>query len=143
MSKVEKEVVSATEEVKEEEVVELTPEEIEAKQKKAAMASFILGLIAFLLCGWFGGLVGIICGAIALGKAKKAKGLDKKPGKVFRVLGLVFGILGLIFGILSLIGTLVLIFVVGPIALVGGIIAALYASGVFDQAAQLALLLAL
>ena len=141
MSKEEMEVVSASEEVKEEEVVELSPEEIEAKQKKSAMAAFILGLIAFLLCGWFGGLVGIICGAIALGKAKKAKGVAKNPAKIFRVLGLVFGILGLVFGIFSLIGTLILIFVVGPIALVGGIVAALYAAGVFDELAAASLVL--
>lgn len=127
MSKEEMEVVSASEEIKEEEVAELSPEEIEAKQKKAALASFILGLVAFLLGGLFGGLVGIICGAIALGKAKKAKGVAVNPSKIFRILGLVFGILGLVFGILDLIFTIFLIFVIGPIALVGAIIGIIYA----------------
>ena len=111
--------------VEEEEHVE-TPEEVEAKQKKAALGAFILGLVAFLLCGWFGGLIGIICGAIALGKAKKAKGVAVQPGKIFRILGLVLGILGLVFGIIDLIETLFLLFVVGPIAVVGGVVYWLY-----------------
>lgn len=127
MSKEEMEVVSASEEVKEEEVAELSPEEIEAKQKKAAMASFILGLIAFLIGGLFGGLVGIICGAIALGKAKKAKGIAVNPSKIFRILGLVFGILGLIGGILDLIFTILAICLFGLAAVGAAIIGIIYA----------------
>ena len=139
MSKEEMEVVQAPEEeVKEE--VELTPEEIEAKQKKAALSSFILGLLAFLIGGLFGGILGIILGAIALGKAKKAKGVAVNPSKIFRILGLVLGILGLVGGILDLIFTLIMIFVVGPIALIGGVVAILYYSGAFDSVAALALL---
>ena len=104
----------------EEEVVE-TPEEIEAKQKKAALAAFILGLVAWLLSGWFGGLVGIICGAIAIGKAKKAKGLEAKPGKIFRIVGLILGILGLVFGILTIIEMVILVCLGGLAALGVGV----------------------
>ena len=101
MSKEEMEVVEAPEEeVKEE--VELTPEEIEAKQKKASLAAFILGILAFVIGGWFFGLLGIILGAIALGKAKKAKGVEVNPIKVFRLVGKILGIVGLVFGILDL-----------------------------------------
>ncbi len=101
MSKEEMEVVQAPEEeVKEE--VELTPEEIEAKQKKASLGAFILGILAFVIGSWFFGLLGIILGAIALGKAKKAKGVEVNPSKVFRLVGKILGIVGLIFGILDL-----------------------------------------
>ena len=145
MSKQEElEVVEAP--VEEEEHVE-TPEELEAKQKKAAMAAFIVGLVAFLLSGWFGGLVGIICGAIALSKAKKAKGLEAKPGKIFRILGLVFGILGLVGGIIDILMTLFVVFVVGPAAIIGFVVYYLYTAtagftdwSMFGGAAALALL---
>ena len=100
MSKEELEVVEAPAEEAQE--VELTPEEIEAKQKKAAMTSFIMGIIAFVLGGWFFGLLGIILGAIAMSKAKKAKGVAVNPSKIFRIIGLVLGILGLVGGIFNL-----------------------------------------
>ncbi len=112
------------EEVKEEqEQVELTPEEIEAKQKKSALIAFILGLVSFLLGGWFGGLVGIICGAIAISKAKKAKGVAVQPSKIFRILGLVLGILGLVGGILDILALIALCVLVGLGILGGGIYA--------------------
>lgn len=101
MSKEELEVVEVPAEEAQEEV-ELTPEEVEAKQKKAAMTSFIMGIIAFVLGGWFCGLLGIILGAIAMSKAKKAKGVAVNPSKIFRIIGLVLGILGLVGGIFSL-----------------------------------------
>ena len=116
------EVVLAEEEVKEEEV-ELTPEELEAKQKKSALMAFILGLVAWLLGGWFGGLLGIICGAIAISKAKKAKGVAVQPSKIFRILGLVFGILGLLGGILTLVALIAVICLIGLGVLGGGIYA--------------------
>lgn len=137
----EMEVVEAPEEeVKEE--VELTPEEIEAKQKKAATSAFILGILASLIGGWFFGLLGIILGAIALGKAKKAKGLEAKPGKIFRIVGLVLGILGLVFGILDLLAWIAIICIGGIAAFVAIVFAIIYSvnPALFEGAAALALL---
>ena len=107
----EMEVVAAPEEAKEE--VELTPEEIEAKQKKASLGAFILGLLAFFIGSWFGGLLGIILGAIALSKAKKAKGVAVNPSKVFRLVGKILGIVGLVFGILDLVALVLLVCLLG------------------------------
>lgn len=137
------EVVLAEEEVKEEEV-ELTPEELEAKQKKGALMAFILGLVAWLLGGWFGGLLGIICGAIAISKAKKAKGVAVQPSKIFRILGLVFGILGLLGGILTLIGMVLLCVLAGLGVLGVGVWAiVVYAVPAIQEAAAGLALLAL
>ena len=122
----EMEVVEAPEEeVKEE--VELTPEDIEAKQKKAALGSFVLGILAFVIGGWFFGLLGIILGAVALGKAKKAKGLEAKPGKIFRLVGKILGIIGLIFGILDLLAWIAFFVLAGT----AGVAVAIYALVVY------------
>lgn len=149
MSKEEVEVLEAPveEEQVQEEPVE-TPEEAAKRLGKAALMAFILGLVAFLLQGWFGGLVGIICGAIALGKAKKAKGVDKQPGKIFRILGLVFGILGLVFGIINLIETILAVFVLIPLTVLGVGVAAVIANwpaiaAAINEAAGQQILLAL
>ena len=118
----EMEVVAAPEEeVKEE--VELTPEEIEAKQKKAALGAFILGILAFFIGSWFGGLLGIILGAVALGKAKKAKGVAVNPSKIFRLVGMILGILGLVGGILTLLAYIALACLIGLGVVAGGIYA--------------------
>ena len=146
MSKQEQELEVVEAPVEEEEKVE-TPEEVEAKQKKAALAAFILGIIAFVIGSWFGGLLGIILGAIAIGKAKKAKGIEVNPSKIFRLIGLILGIIGLVFGILDL---LFCIFVL-PVLILGGVIAviaanwpaiqqALIDAGVIQAASALALL---
>ena len=85
------------------EEVELTEEEkaeLLQKRKKAALMSFIFGLVALVLGG---GLLGIIFSAIALGQAKKAKGELTGSSKVFRTVGKVLGIIMLIFSIIGLI----------------------------------------
>ena len=125
MSKEELEVVEAPAEEAQE--VELTPEEIEAKQKKAAMTSFIMGIIAFVIGGWFFGLLGIILGAIAMSKAKKAKGVAVNPSKIFRIIGLVLGILGLVGGILDLLAWIGFFVLLG----IGGLVGIGYAVVVF------------
>ena len=83
--------------------VQLTEEEkaeLLQKRKKAALMSFIFGLVALFLGG---GLLGIIFSALALGQAKKAKGELTGASKVFRIVGKVLGILMLILSILGLI----------------------------------------
>ena len=117
----EKEVVAAAEEAQEE--VELTPEEIEAKQKKASLGAFILGILAFVIGSWFFGLLGIILGAIAMSKAKKAKGVEVNPSKAFRLVGKILGIVGLIFGIIDLLAWIALFCLAGAGALGFGIYA--------------------
>lgn len=127
----------------EEEQVE-NPEEVEAKQKKAAMTAFIMGIIAFVLSGWFSGLLGIILGAIALGKAKKAKGVAVNPSKIFRLIGMILGILGLVSGILTLIGTILLVCLGGLAALGFGIYAIIiYAIPAIQESMEAAMVLML
>ena len=121
----EMEVVAAPEEEAQE--AELTPEEVEAKQKKASLGAFILGILAFVIGSWFFGLLGIILGAVALGKAKKAKGVAVNPSKVFRLVGKILGILGLVFGILDLLAWIAFICLAGT----AGLAAAVYALVVY------------
>ena len=134
----------------EEAAVEETPEELEAKQKKAATSAFILGIISLVL-GWFltwllggfvGGLVGIITGAIALGKAKKAKGVEVKPAKIFRLIGLILGIIGLVFGILDIIFAIILFCLVVLVGLGLGVYAfVVYGLPAIQEAMQASLAL--
>ena len=101
--------------VEEEQKPELTPEQ----RKKAALTSFILGIVAFVLLFVFGwGLVALILAAICLGKNKKAKGELAGASKVFYIIGKVLGIVTLILSILHM----VLMVLVIVAALVFGVI---------------------
>lgn len=74
----------------------------------ASFCSFFLaipyiGALAYWLIWWGTTLAGIIVAANALANAKKAKGIDEQPSKVFRLLGTIFGAIGLAFCILRII----------------------------------------
>ena len=73
------------------------PEPDYTPNKKAKSASFIFGLVGLLL-GWFLGyhLIQTIFGAVALGKAKKAKPIKATGGKVLGIIDLILGIMGLL-----------------------------------------------
>ena len=75
------------------------------KAKYSASLFGILGFVFILVNGW--NIIGIIFGAIALGRAKKAKPIKAKAGKVFGILDLILGVLGLLLAI-ALITLLVL-----------------------------------
>lgn len=108
------------------------------KKQKKALSSFILGIVAMFVVsmlttvfGMVGSvfilplfamplcfLVGAILNIIGLACGGAAKGVDKNPGKVFRVIGLVMNGLGLAWNILMGIGLfLVFLFLGGIIAL--------------------------
>ena len=68
---------------------------------KAALASFIIALIGFLLVET--GLLGIILGGVALGQNRKGRDADRKPFTVFNKVAKPFAVLSLVFGILMII----------------------------------------
>ena len=99
------------EELKAEEQPQPEVDEVELK-KKAALTAFILAVISssFAFGGFFvwelgflGGLAGIICGAIAMKKAKVGEGVEVNPFKVFNKIGKILGLVGLILGIVTLV----------------------------------------
>ncbi len=99
---------------------EQSAEDVE-KQKKAALAAFIMSLVGFelaffwafgTLIGFLGGIAAIILGALAMKKAKLAVGVETQPHKTFAKLGKIFGIISLILGILAVVLTVVITVIV-------------------------------
>ena len=110
--------------VEEEQKPELTPEQ----RKKAALTSFILGIVAFVLLFVFGwGLVALILAAICLGKNKKAKGELAGASKVFYIIGKVLGIVTLI---LSILHVVMMVLLVIAAIVIGGIYLVIFLIGV-------------
>ena len=107
-----KEELVVEEPVVEEQAVEeepvLSEEELLEQRKKAALTSFILGIVAFVmhfLLGW--NLVPLILSAIGLGKGKKAKGELTGSRKVFRLIGKILNIITLVLSIIGLVLTII------------------------------------
>ena len=101
-------------------------EELEKKNKKgltafilAVIALFVLfpaiwfcvivayipyiGSLIYWVLWWGTAIAGLIISAVALGNAKKAKGITKNPHKVFRLLATIFGAIGLALFILRIV----------------------------------------
>ncbi|MBI4559871.1 MAG: DUF4190 domain-containing protein [Candidatus Hydrogenedentes bacterium] len=67
-----------------------------------AIASLVLGILTFLLCGPFAGIAAIICGHMALYRIKQSDAL--LPGKGMAVAGLIMGYTGTVLTILLVFG---------------------------------------
>ena len=78
--------------------VEEKPEPIDYKAKnKAKSASLVFGILGFVFTFLFNwNILGIIFGAVACGKAKKAKPVKATAGKVFGIIGIILGIIGIL-----------------------------------------------
>lgn len=106
-----------------EEQEQLSPEELERKQKKAALAAFILAICGFFFWDW--PIVGIILCGISLKQCKKSLGIQVKPHKIFRAIAKPVAI---IFLILSILAT-VFLALAAIVGIVFGIIALINAAG--------------
>ena len=80
-------------------------------RRSAAIASFVLGFLAFFIFPWTG-LLGLILSSIAIKKFKTSAGVNSQPHKVFRIFGNILGIFALIISIIIFIGQIILLIVI-------------------------------
>lgn len=96
-------------------------------RRSAAIASFVLGFLAFFIFPWTG-LLGLILSSIAIKKFKASAGVNSQPHKVFRIFGNILGIFALIISIIIFIGqiiVLIILFIDIALKIIGAIIGAL------------------
>lgn len=117
-----KEELVVEEPVVEEQAVEeqpLSEEELLEQRKKAALTSFILGIVAFVLHFLFGmNLVPLILSAVGLGKGKKAKGELEGSRKVFRLIGKILNIITLILSIIGLVLSIIAVLLIPVVVII-------------------------
>lgn len=92
-------------------------------QAKAALAAFIMSIIGFCFA-WepVGSVVGIILGAIALGKTRAAAGVVRKPHAVFNKIAKPLAIVSLIAGIVMTIVWFIVL-IVWAVGVAAGVVA--------------------
>ena len=95
--------------------------ELVKKRKSASIASFVIGIIAFL--STWTGLLSFILSIVAINRAKAGAEVPTQPHKTFRVLGKILGIFALLISIFVILVT--------PIIIILGIITALVGGGAF------------
>ena len=100
-------------------------EEIIKPMQSASIASFVLGIISFILA-WTG-LLGFILSIIAISKAKRSKEVPTNPHKAFRIVGLILGILSLLASLFFMIGVPIIILSTITLAGLGAVGAGIWA----------------